>query len=79
MRINKVFKAGECEMDVWVEYNTETNIVEEILRVYMSVGDNTIDTAEMLQALFSPCLERLIRETDWREECYQQLQQYAEI
>jgi hypothetical protein len=67
MQINKVFKSGECEMDVWVEYNAGTNTVDSILSVGFTWCGLTVDASDMMMKYFEPCLNKLIDETDWRE------------
>jgi len=54
-------------MEVWVDYNTETNAVDEILSVSITWCGKTVDTSDLMMKYFEPCLNNLIDETDWRE------------
>lgn len=73
MRINKVFKAGECEMDVWVEYNGGMNTVDRILSVSFTWCGLTVDASDVMMQYFEPCLNKLIDETDWREVAFDEV------
>ena len=73
MKLYKVFKAGACEMDVWVIYDADSNTVEEILSVSITWAGLTVDASDLMVMLFDSRLNDLINETDWREVAYDEV------
>lgn len=73
MKLNNVYKAEGCEMEVWVEYDLQTNIVTETLSVSITWCGETVDASAIMIKYFEPCLNRLIEETDWREQAYDEV------